>query len=577
LDTGIDNTHPEFSGRILKCNNEIYKNPNTCNDKNGHGTHVAGIAGAAGVNTNAKGVAPEISFYIDQVLNNAGSGSLSGIIAGIERSVDNGAKVISMSLGTNPITTTQSNCDTTFPAFTAAINAAVEAGVTVVAAAGNSGTSGVGAPGCISSTIAVAAVNSADTIASFSSRGGAVEDHGIAAPGVSIYSSYKSGGYATLSGTSMATPHVAGTIALMIKSNPSLTPVTIKSTLLSTACNSSSIPSCPTGTVPNSDYGYGRVDALAAYNVVTTPDAPTDLTATAVSDSQIDLSWTAPTGSGTILGYYLERSDAGSFIDPPYISNLLSYWKFDGNDQATTDFGSLANTATLTGTKNLASGQIHRAFSFDGSSYVTVNDESDYDFDRINPFSVAFWLKGTNTGVMELIVAKGNAATPIWRVNFNPYDALVFAMIKTVPTDALSVKYSTNLRDGLWHHVVVTYSGSGAASDVKMYVDGAQVSASIALNTLTSSILNNAALSIGAGGGGTNKFTGQLDDLRIYNKELTSAEVSKLYAVTAQTTTSKSDMGLTSGTTYYYQVLALNDYGEGAVSNTASATTDTIP
>jgi minor extracellular protease Epr len=273
LDTGIYTTHPEFFGRILKCHSEI-TNTNTCTDGNGHGTHTAGIAAAAGVNLQAKGVAPGASLYIDQVLDSSGSGTLSGVIAGIDWARTNGAKVISMSLGTTPISTTEPNCDTVLPSFTTAINDAVSAGITVVAAAGNDDVNGIGAPACISSTIAVGAVDNTDTIAYFSSQGGPMANHGITAPGVNIFSSWLSGGYATLSGTSMATPHVAGTVALMLKANPGLSPATIRSTLFNTACTSSTIPSCPTGAVPNSVYGYGRVDALRAYNTVATPPPP---------------------------------------------------------------------------------------------------------------------------------------------------------------------------------------------------------------------------------------------------------------------------------------------------------------
>jgi subtilisin family serine protease len=285
LDTGIDTTHPEFSGRILKCHSEI-TNTNTCTDGNGHGTHTAGIAGAAGINLSAKGVAPAVSLYSDQVLDSTGSGTISGVIAGIDWATTNNAKVISMSLGTSPLAKNQPNCDTAIPSLTTAINNTVGAGVTVVAAAGNSGRQGVGAPGCISSTITVGAVDSTDTIASFSSTGGPLADHGIVAPGVNIYSTVPTGscqlcdpsGYLYLSGTSMATPHVAGTIALMIKANPGLSPATIRSTLFNTACTSTTSPSCPTGTVPNSVYGYGRVDALRAYNAVATPPSSTTTT-----------------------------------------------------------------------------------------------------------------------------------------------------------------------------------------------------------------------------------------------------------------------------------------------------------
>jgi len=273
LDTGIATAHPEFSGRILLCHSEI-TGTNTCEDGNGHGTHVAGIVGATGVNAAAKGVAPAASFYIDQVLDSTGSGTLSGIIAGIDWAVANNAKVISMSLGTSPVSTSQPNCDTSFPSLTSAVNNAVNSGVIVVAAAGNSGNQGVGAPGCISSTITVGAVDNTDTIASFSSRGGSLKDHGIVAPGVNIFSSWLSGGYATLSGTSMATPHVTGTIALMLHTNPTLTPSMVKNILFTTACTTNTTPSCSTGAVPNTVYGYGRVDALRAYNLALSPTSP---------------------------------------------------------------------------------------------------------------------------------------------------------------------------------------------------------------------------------------------------------------------------------------------------------------
>ncbi len=310
LDTGIDSSHPEFSGRILQCHSEI-TNTNACNDQNGHGTHVAGIAGAAGCcavpNDAAKGVAPALSFYIDQVLNKQGSGTISGVIAGIDWSVANGGKVISMSLGTSPISTTEPNCDTVFPSLTTAINNAVVAGLTVVAAAGNSGTSGVGAPACISSTIAVGAVDSTDTIADFSSQGGPMTDHGIVAPGVNIYSTWLSGGYATLSGTSMATPHVSGTIALMLKANSNLSPTTIRSTLFSTACTGATTPSCPTGTVPNSVYGYGRVDALRAYNAVAAPTPSPSPTLSSIS--------VTPANPSIVVGSTQQFTATGTYSD----------------------------------------------------------------------------------------------------------------------------------------------------------------------------------------------------------------------------------------------------------------------
>ena len=264
LDTGIS-THPEFDSRIMQCHSEISKT-NTCEDQNGHGTHVAGIIGSAGVfDINSKGVAPGTSLYVDQVLDASGSGSISKVIKGIDWAIRNHVKVISMSLGTGPISTTESNCDYAFHGLTKAVNKAVKVGITVVASAGNTGPTGVDAPACLSKVIAVGATDSTNTIVGFSGMGGPMTDHGIVAPGINIYSTWLGGKYQVLSGTSMATPQVSGTISLMIEMDPNLTPTEIKNILFDTACASSSTPSCPTGDVPNSAYGYGRVDAFSAY------------------------------------------------------------------------------------------------------------------------------------------------------------------------------------------------------------------------------------------------------------------------------------------------------------------------
>jgi len=268
LDTGIDITHPEFNGRIMACHSEFLK-ANSCEDDNGHGTHVAGILGSSGeIDINSKGVAPSSSLYIDKVLDADGSGSISKVIAGIDWAIQKHVKVISMSLGTSPIDTTEPNCDNEFHGLTKAINRAVKDGITVVAAAGNDGGAGVDAPACMGSVIAVGATDSMNVLAGFSSRGGPMADHGVVAPGMGIYSTWLGSGYQILSGTSMATPQVSGTISLMLSANPSLTPSEIKDILFNSTCNVASNSSCPTGNIPNQEYGYGRVDAFDAYNKV---------------------------------------------------------------------------------------------------------------------------------------------------------------------------------------------------------------------------------------------------------------------------------------------------------------------
>ena len=255
LDTGMNYNHVELSSSYAGGRDFVNNDADPLDD-NGHGTHVAGIITADGVSANAKGVAPGAQILSGKVLNSAGSGSFSNIIAAMYWAADNpSVDVISMSLGTSR-TFKNSNCDSYIPDMTTAVNYAVAHGKVVVAAAGNS-KSGVSNPGCISGVITVGAVGSNDVIASWSGRGFSAKDHGVVAPGVSLYSSWLGTGYATASGTSMATPVVAGTIALMKQKNPSLTVAQVKSILYTTSKDLGA-------SGYDNTYGHGRIDASAA-------------------------------------------------------------------------------------------------------------------------------------------------------------------------------------------------------------------------------------------------------------------------------------------------------------------------
>jgi subtilisin len=201
VDTGIDFNHPDLKANYAGCYNAI-DSKKSCMDDNSHGTHVSGTIAGALDGKGVAGVAPKARLYAVKVLDAEGSGGLVGIIKGILWCANNDMQVANMSLGA-PI-------GTVFMRL--AVKYAASKGVAVVAAAGNNGGS-VGYPAGYPDAIAVSASDSSDKIASFSSRGSAVE---FIAPGVNVKSSVPGGGYDSYNGTSMATPHVAGLAALAV-------------------------------------------------------------------------------------------------------------------------------------------------------------------------------------------------------------------------------------------------------------------------------------------------------------------------------------------------------------------------
>jgi subtilisin len=201
LDTGIDLSHPDLAANIKGGYNALnpLKQPS---DGNGHGTHVAGIIAALDNDIGVVGAAPAADLYAVKVLGNGGSGKLSDVIEGLDWAVAHGMQVVNMSFGAS-----SGN-----ESFHAAIIAAHNAGIVLVAAAGNEG-GPVSYPAAYPEVIAVSAIDSSDAVPSWSNFGPEID---LAASGVSIFSTYKGPTYQTLSGTSMASPHVAGASALVM-------------------------------------------------------------------------------------------------------------------------------------------------------------------------------------------------------------------------------------------------------------------------------------------------------------------------------------------------------------------------
>ncbi|MGE5499220.1 MAG: S8 family serine peptidase, partial [Syntrophothermus sp.] len=245
IDTGIDYLHPALGegigpGHKVIGGYDFVNKDNDPMDDNGHGTHVAGITAAD--NSVIKGVAPGASLFALKVMDSYGSGLESDIVSAIEMTVDpdnnestdDKLDVVNMSLGSeegNP-----------FDAMTEAVNNAVKLGVTYCISAGNSGDyNTICSPGTAELAITVGASDKLDNIAPFSSRGPVNKTYSmkpdILAPGVNIRSGYMGGRYESLSGTSMAAPHVAGSCALLKQLHPDWSPEMIKSALMTTAKN----------------------------------------------------------------------------------------------------------------------------------------------------------------------------------------------------------------------------------------------------------------------------------------------------------------------------------------------------
>jgi thermitase len=271
LDSGVDASHPEFAGKLVPGYN-TYSNNTTTSDSYGHGTEVAGAAGALTNNGQGiAGVAGAAPIMPVRVTDNRGRATSASLASGISWATDHGARVVNLSFNGVAGNTT----------IRTAAEYAVNHGTLVVAASGNCA--------CFDPTpenpyiVSVSATDEADAVATFSSTGPFVD---LSAPGSNIFTTERFGLYAAVSGTSLSSPIVAGVAGLMFAANPALTPALVTQLLESTAVGSGSYD--PT-------LGYGRVDALSAVSAAAGYTPPADTTSPSVA-------MTAPVDGATVSG-----------------------------------------------------------------------------------------------------------------------------------------------------------------------------------------------------------------------------------------------------------------------------------
>ncbi len=340
LDSGIDLDHPDLAvaGDVT-----FIAGTTSGDDDNGHGTAVAGIVGALDNDIGVIGVAPEAALYAVKVLDQGGNGTMSIILSGIEWSADNNMQVINMSFG--GILNMPSS-------IIAALDNAYNAGIVIVAGAGNSGdASGEGnniwSPARYESVIAVGATDEQDGRYTSSSTGYTLE---LVAPGVNIYSTAIGGGYGYLTGTSASSPHAAGVAALLIASGVTNN-VDVRHRLRDSA-EDLGAPEWDT------QFGKGMVNADLAINFSEPPDQSAPTTTISLSGTMGDLSWyvsdVAVTisatddvgGSGVaVTKYSLDGGQIWNTYTSPFnitadgIYDLLARsWDNAGNDEGPPDY-----------------------------------------------------------------------------------------------------------------------------------------------------------------------------------------------------------------------------------------------
>lgn len=447
VDTGLDWNHPDLAANYVPLGYDWVNNDGNSMDDNGHGTHVAGIIGAA-IN-NSVGVAglAQVRIMAEKALNSTGDGLEDRLANAIIHAVDQGAKIISMSWGDYINSTLIFN----------AVKYAYDAGVLLTAAAGNNAVDTKMFPAAYDQVIAVTATDSNDNPASFTNFGNWVE---LAAPGVGIWSTYWSAysgdTYAPMTGTSMATPFVSGVAALVWSQFPHLTRDQVRMQLRNTADDLGSLGF-------DDYYGYGRINArkaLQAHDVSVTEVKPNKTVIGQGFSDHINV---------TVANYGTFAEATNVTLYTQLQTDLVGYWKFDdGNGLEACDSSGDGNNATVHGAE-WTGGRFGEALSFDGiDDYAEVHGSGGLNITGYQ-FSISTWVfprvqhSGSGDVIAKRLGSLGQYFVGWWwngsHVGFG-----------TGLYNGVSISFAPNLYHpiGIWYHVVSVYNGAR----LRLYVNG---------------------------------------------------------------------------------------------------------
>lgn len=277
-------------------------------------------------------------------------------------------------------------------------------------------------------------------------------------------------------------------------------------------------------------------------NVIYTAPASDDIDAqnasTALTESLVvDIDINEPSTSyGTPQGYYVTRQESGVYRETPWnVPMPIAHWKLDGKESGMNNYGSdtlfpLEHHADYPSKAKFTNGMISKAIQFDNDNFLqtNINNESNFDFEHTDPFSISTWVQYTGTANMGIVTKLTNLAATTTGFYLRAISGNIqFALNESTPTGN-NISTPLTYNDGEWHNVVATYDGSSNKNGMQLYVDGISVVTG-ASNTLVATILNDEKITIGGDSAGTELITGKIDDVRIWDSEISASNVLALY------------------------------------------------